>query len=95
MKYSLINDEICLCKTTNDFMKLKILLVDNEPDAVEFLSCNFIRIGYEIEAVKNGIEKVMNAGMTGDDYISKPVSFSIIMEFVEKHISSMNKLTLR
>ena len=120
-------------------MKNKILIVDDEPDVIRFLSYNFINKGYEVEGAENGadgIEKVksflpdiiiadimmpemngismckvlkndmayknipliflsaaqddysaMSAAMTGDDYVSKPVRFSVLLSFVEKHFS--------
>ena len=119
--------------------KKKILIVDDEPDVIEFLSYNFIKNGYEVDGAgtgMDGIEKVktflpdliiadimmpdmdgiimckilkshdthkdipliflsatqdeyqaMNAGMSGDDYVSKPVRFSILLQKVEKHLS--------
>ncbi|HET7819515.1 MAG TPA: response regulator [Bacteroidia bacterium] len=120
--------------------KKKILIVDDEPDVIEFLSYNFIKNGYEVDGAgtgMDGIEKVkiflpdliiadimmpdmdgiimckilkshdthkdipliflsatqdeyqaMNAGMSGDDYVSKPVRFSILLPMVEKHLSN-------
>lgn len=117
----------------------KILIVDDEPDVIEFLSYNFIKKGYDVEGAGNGmegIEKVksfspdliiadimmpnmdgiimckilkshelhknipliflsatqdeyqaMNAGMSGDDYVSKPIKFSVLLPMVEKHLS--------
>lgn len=117
----------------------KILIVDDEPDVIEFLSYNFIKKGFEVEGASNGmegIEKVksfspdliiadimmpnmdgiimckilkshelhknipliflsatqdeyqaMNAGMSGDDYVSKPIKFSVLLPMVEKHLS--------
>jgi two-component system alkaline phosphatase synthesis response regulator PhoP len=125
--------------------KNKILIVDDEPDVIEFLSYNFIKKGYEVEGAVNGmdgIEKVnsfspdliiadimmptmdgiimckilksheihkkipviflsatqdeyqaMNAGMSGDDYVSKPIKFSILLPMVEKHLVQ-GKLTV-
>ncbi len=111
--------------------KNKILIVDDDPDVIEFLSYNFRKKGYEAE----GIAKVksfepdviiadimmpemdgiimckllkshellknipiiflsatqddyhaMNAGMAGDDYISKPIRFSVLLPMVEKYL---------
>ncbi len=119
--------------------KSRILIVDDEPDVIEFLSYNFIKNGYTVEGAVNGadgIEKVssfspdliiadimmpnmdgiimckilkshelhkkvpiiflsatqdeyqaMNAGMSGDDYISKPIKFSVLLPMVQKHLS--------
>lgn len=36
--------------------KTKLLLVDDEPDIIEFLSYNFLRNGYEVKSACNGIE---------------------------------------
>ena len=38
--------------------KTRILIVDDEPDIVEFLSFNFEREGYDVKAACNGIEAV-------------------------------------
>ncbi len=114
----------------------KILIVDDEPDVIEFLSYNFIKKGYEVEGAGNGMEgiekvksfapdiiiadimmpgmdgiimckilkshdlhknipliflsavqddyQVMNAGMAGDDYVSKPIKFTMLLSMVEK-----------
>lgn len=118
--------------------KNRILIVDDEPDVIEFLSYNFTRKGYEVEGAGNGmegIEKVksfspdliiadimmpgmdgivmckllkshdqhknipliflsatqddyqaMSAGMTGDEYVSKPIKFSVLLPMVEKQL---------
>jgi two-component system alkaline phosphatase synthesis response regulator PhoP len=125
--------------------KIKILIVDDEPDVIEFLSYNFIKRGYEVQGAGNGmdgIEKVksfspdliiadimmpnmdgivmckilkshelhknipliflsatqdeyqaMSAGMSGDDYVSKPIKFSVLLTMVEKHLTK-GKLTV-
>lgn len=39
-------------------MKQKILLVDDDPDILEFLSYNIIQEGYEIQTAENGIEAI-------------------------------------
>jgi two-component system alkaline phosphatase synthesis response regulator PhoP len=36
--------------------KTKLLLVDDEPDIIEFLSYNFLRNGYEVKSACNGLE---------------------------------------
>lgn len=38
--------------------KTRILIVDDEPDIVEFLSFNFEREGYEVKGAGNGIEAI-------------------------------------
>jgi two-component system alkaline phosphatase synthesis response regulator PhoP len=120
-------------------VKNRILIVDDEPDVIEFLSYNFIKKGYEVLGAGNGaegIEKVksfspdliiadimmpnmdgiimckilkshelhknipliflsatqdeyqaMSAGMSGDDYVSKPIKFSLLLAMVEKHLA--------
>lgn len=119
--------------------KNKILIVDDEPDVLDFLSYNFIRKGFEVECACNGIEgiekvrnfgphliitdimmpgmdgiimckilknheqhkeipliflsavqndyQVMNAGMVGDEYVSKPIKFSLLLSIIEKHLN--------
>ena len=118
--------------------KNKILIVDDEPDVIEFLSYNFRKNGYEVEGAINGMEGItkvksfgpdliiadimmpdmdgiimcrllknhelhkeipliflsatqdsfqaMDAGMAGDDYVSKPIKFSVLLPLVEKHL---------
>jgi len=118
--------------------KNKILIVDDEPDVIEFLSYNFRKNGFEVEGAANGMEGInkvksfspdiiiadimmpemdgiimcrllknhelhknipliflsatqddyqaMNAAMAGDDYISKPIKFSVLLPMVEKHL---------
>ena len=118
--------------------KNKILIVDDEPDVIEFLSYNFRKNGYEVEGAENGMEGIdkvksfhpdiiiadimmpsmdgivmckllknhdlhknipliflsatqddyqaMNAVMAGDDYVSKPIKFSVLLPLVEKHL---------
>ena len=120
-------------------IKHKILIVDDEPDVIEFLSYNFRKNGYEAEGAGNGMEgidkvksfspdiiiadimmpsmdgiimckilkshdlhknipliflsavqddyQVINAGMAGDDYVSKQVKFSLLLPMIEKHLS--------
>ena len=41
--------------------KTRILIVDDEPDIVEFLSFNFEREGYSVKGASNGIEAVERA----------------------------------
>lgn len=121
------------------FEKIKILIVDDEPDVIEFLSYNFIKNGYLVEGAGNGTEGIdrvksfsphlivadimmpnmdgivmckilksheshksipliflsatqdeyqaMNAGLSGDDYVSKPVKFSVLLSMVGRHLS--------
>lgn len=38
--------------------KNKILLVDDEPDVIEFLSYNFRKYGYEVDSAVSGIEGI-------------------------------------
>ncbi len=125
--------------------KNKILIVDDEPDVIEFLSYNFIKKGYLVEGAGNGMEGIdkvksfspdliiadimmpnmdgiimckllksnelhknipliflsatqdeyqaMNAGMSGDDYVSKPIKFSVLLPMVEKYLSQ-RKITI-
>ena len=119
--------------------KNKILIVDDEPDVIEFLSYNFSKKGYQVEGAGNGMEglekvksffpdliiadimmpdmdgivmckilknhelhkfipliflsatqdeyQALNAGLTGDEYISKPIKFSVLLSMVEKHLT--------
>ena len=121
-----------------NFQTNKILIVDDEPDVIEFLSYNFRKNGYEVEGAANGTEGIykvssfspdiiiadimmpnmdgivmcrllkshelhkdipliflsatqdsyqaMNAAMAGDDYVSKPIKFSVLLPLVEKHL---------
>lgn len=114
----------------------KILIVDDEPDVIEFLSYNFKRMGYIVECAFSGVEGVdkvksfdpdivitdimmpamdgimmskiirdemgnkrlpviflsavqddyvvLNAGLNGDEFISKPVKFTLLLPAVEK-----------
>jgi two-component system alkaline phosphatase synthesis response regulator PhoP len=123
--------------------KSRILIVDDEPDVIEFLSYNFIKNGYEAEGAGNGVEGIekvksfspdliiadimmpnmdgivmckvlksdelhknisliflsatqdeyqaMSAGMSGDDFVSKPIKFSVLLTMLEKHLPQ-NKL---
>lgn len=41
--------------------KIKILLVDDEPDILEFLSYNLIKEGYEVLTASNGVEGIKKA----------------------------------
>lgn len=41
--------------------KIKVLLVDDEPDILEFLSYNLIKEGYEVSTASNGLEAVKRA----------------------------------
>ena len=119
--------------------KNKILIVDDEPDVIEFLSYNFVKRGYQVEGAGNGMEglqkvksffpdiiiadimmpdmdgiimckllkshdsykfipliflsatqdeyQALNAGLSGDDYVSKPIKFSVLLPMVEKLLS--------
>lgn len=49
--------------------KFKILLVDDEPDILEFLSYNLLKEGYEVETAENGIEGVRKAKIIKPDLI--------------------------
>lgn len=49
--------------------KIKILLVDDEPDILEFLSYNLIKEGYEVATASNGVEGVKKAKIEKPDLI--------------------------
>ncbi|MDO5655027.1 MAG: response regulator transcription factor [Flavobacteriaceae bacterium] len=49
--------------------KSRILLVDDEPDILEFLSYNLIKEGYEVETAENGLEGVKKARSFKPDLI--------------------------
>ena len=49
--------------------KFKILLVDDEPDILEFLSYNLIKEGYTVETAENGLEGVKKAKIMKPDLI--------------------------
>ncbi|MRI63684.1 response regulator transcription factor [Ornithobacterium rhinotracheale] len=49
--------------------KNKILLVDDEPDILEFLSYNLRKEGYEVETAVNGVEGVRKAKIIKPDLI--------------------------
>lgn len=49
--------------------KFKVLLVDDEPDILEFLSYNLIKEGYEVETAENGVEGVKKAKIMKPDVI--------------------------
>lgn len=49
--------------------KFKVLLVDDEPDILEFLSYNLIKEGYIVETAENGIEGVKKAKILKPDLI--------------------------
>lgn len=49
--------------------KFKILLVDDEPDILEFLSYNLIKEGYVVETAENGVEGVRMAKSMKPDLI--------------------------
>jgi len=118
--------------------KNKILIVDDEPDVIEFLAYNFTKKGYRVEGAGNGTEGIdkvnsffpdliiadimmpnmdgivmckilknhelhkfipliflsatqdeyqaISAGLSGDDYISKPIKFSVLLPMVERHL---------
>jgi two-component system alkaline phosphatase synthesis response regulator PhoP len=50
-------------------MSNKILLVDDDPDILEFLSYNLIKEGYVIETAENGIEALQKVGVFMPDLI--------------------------
>ena len=50
-------------------MKQKILVVDDEPDAVELLEVNLKRAGYEVVSAHDGEEALTKARMTLPDLI--------------------------
>ncbi len=41
--------------------KVKVLLVDDEPDILEFLSYNFRKHGFDVYTAKNGLEGIQYA----------------------------------
>lgn len=49
--------------------KFKILLVDDEPDILEFLSYNLLKEGYDVETAENGVEGVRKAKIIKPDLI--------------------------
>ncbi|MFV0304299.1 MAG: response regulator transcription factor [Moheibacter sp.] len=49
--------------------KIKILLVDDEPDILEFLSYNLIKEGYEVFTAENGTEGIKKAKIEKPDLI--------------------------
>jgi len=49
--------------------KIKLLLVDDEPDILEFLSYNLIKEGYEVSTASNGVEAVKKAKIEKPDLI--------------------------
>ena len=49
--------------------KFKILLVDDEPDILEFLSYNLQKEGYNVETAENGLEGVKKAKIMKPDLI--------------------------
>lgn len=49
--------------------KIKILLVDDEPDILEFLSYNLIKEGYEVSTANNGAEGIKKAKVEKPDLI--------------------------
>lgn len=49
--------------------KIKILLVDDEPDILEFLSYNLIKEGYEVITANNGAEGLKKAKIEKPDLI--------------------------
>lgn len=49
--------------------KFKILLVDDEPDILEFLSYNLNKEGYDVDTAENGIEGVKKAKILKPDLI--------------------------
>lgn len=49
--------------------KNKILLVDDEPDILEFLSYNLIKEGYEVTTAENGLESIKKAKVVKPDLI--------------------------
>jgi two-component system alkaline phosphatase synthesis response regulator PhoP len=49
--------------------KIKILLVDDEPDILEFLSYNLIKEGYDVSTAENGAEGLKRAKVEKPDLI--------------------------
>lgn len=49
--------------------KNKILLVDDEPDILEFLSYNLTKEGYEVSTAENGLESIKKAKIIKPDLI--------------------------
>lgn len=42
---------------------IKILLIDDEPDILEFLSYNFRKNGFTVVTANNGVEGILQAGL--------------------------------
>ena len=49
--------------------KIKILLVDDEPDILEFLSYNLVKEGYEVFTASDGAEGIKKAKIEKPDLI--------------------------
>lgn len=49
--------------------KTKVLLVDDEPDILEFLSYNLTKEGYEVSTASNGVEAIKRAKVEKPDLI--------------------------
>jgi len=49
--------------------KIKVLLVDDEPDILEFLSYNLMKEGYEVSTAENGLESIKIAKIVKPDLI--------------------------
>jgi two-component system alkaline phosphatase synthesis response regulator PhoP len=49
--------------------KFHVLIVDDEPDIIEFVSYNLLREGYHISTARNGFEAVRQAGNNKPDLI--------------------------
>ncbi|MDO5510865.1 MAG: response regulator transcription factor [Weeksellaceae bacterium] len=58
--------------------KSKVLLVDDEPDILEFLSYNLIKEGYQVETAANGVEGVSKAEEFEPDLILLDIMMPIM-----------------
>lgn len=48
---------------------IKILLIDDEPDILEFLSYNFRKHGFAVVTANNGVEGILQANLEQPDLI--------------------------
>lgn len=58
--------------------KFKVLLVDDEPDILEFLSYNLIKEGYVVETAENGLDGVKKAKIFKPDLIILDVMMPVM-----------------
>jgi len=55
--------------------KTKILIVDDEPDILEFLKYNFEKENYDVSTAKNGLKAIEKAKKNSPDLIILDVIF--------------------